>query len=137
MENLLSPELLIEEAKKARERARAEYSNFKVGAAVQAASGKIYRGCNIESSSYGLTMCAERVAIFNAISSGETEIVQIAVVTNSEKASSPCGACRQVLVDFALESKVYLNNCKDDTRSTTTKSLLPDYFSKVDLLKNI
>ena len=69
--------------------------------------------------------------------SGETEIVQIAVVTNSEKASSPCGACRQVLVDFALESKVYLNNCKDDTRSTTTKALLPDYFSKVDLLKNI
>lgn len=137
MEKLLSPELLIEEAKKAREHARAEYSNFKVGAAVQASSGKIYHGCNIESSSYGLTMCAERVAIFNAISSGETEIKQIAIVTDTEKASSPCGACRQVLVDYALESNVYISNCTGDRNTTTAKALLPYYFSKVDLLTKI
>lgn len=134
MKKLLTPEELIKKAKSARENARAEYSNFKVGAAVQAASGKIYIGCNIESSSYGLTICAERVAIFNAIAAGETEIVQVAIVADTKKPTSPCGACRQILIDYALDSKVILNNCKSETTVTNPKKLVPDYFSKTDLI---
>lgn len=125
---------LIEKARSAREKAQAIFSKFQVGAALRTKSGRIFTGANIESSSYGLTICAERVAIFKALSEGETEISEIAVVAEGEKAVSPCGACRQIMVDYAEEATVYLANLKDDRKETTVKALLPDYFNKEYLL---
>jgi len=92
---------LIEAAKKARELAYAPYSKFRVGAAVKSGSGKIYTGCNIENASYGLTICAERVAVFNAISAGETTISVVVIVAGDEEIARPCGACLQVISEFA------------------------------------
>jgi cytidine deaminase len=91
---------LVKEAKKVRENAHAPYSDYKVGAAILASSGKIYRGCNIENSSYGMTVCAERVALGCAISNGEKELTAIAIVTDDDPPATPCGACRQVLSEF-------------------------------------
>jgi cytidine deaminase len=88
-------EKLIEAAREARERAFAPYSNFKVGAALRTKEGKIYTGCNIESATYGLTMCAERTAIWKAVSEGEIEFAEIAVVADTEELTPPCGSCRQ------------------------------------------
>ena len=87
-------ESLVTAAKQARENAHAPYSNFRVGAAVRASSGRIFGGCNIENATYGLTVCAERVAIFKALSEGERNFDAIAVVTDGERLTPPCGACR-------------------------------------------
>ena len=130
-----SNEELVLEAKQAREKAQAEFSNFKVGAALLTHSGKIYHGCNVESSSYGLTICAERVAIFNALSDGETSFKSIAIVADTEHACSPCGACRQILIDYAEDADVVLANMKNNRKETTVKALLPDYFNRNDLNK--
>ena len=91
---------LVKEAKKVRENAHAPYSDYNVGAAILASSRKIYVGCNIENSSYGMTVCAERVALGCAISSGEKELIAIAIVTDDDPPATPCGACRQVLSEF-------------------------------------
>ncbi len=96
---------LINTAHEARERAYAPYSRFRVGAAVIGASGKVYTGCNVENASYGLSVCAERVAIFKAISEGETGIVALAVATESDEIARPCGACLQVMQEFALPDR--------------------------------
>lgn len=93
--------MLINAAKEAMERSYSPYSNFKVGAALLADDGKIYKGCNIENSSYGATICAERTAIFKAVSEGAGSIVKIAIVSSSGEHTFPCGICRQVLVEFA------------------------------------
>lgn len=130
---MLSAKQITEEAKKARVKAQAIYSNFQVGAAVETRSGKIYHGCNIESSSYGLTMCAERVAIFNAISAGDLDIVSVGIVADTNGPVAPCGACRQILVDFALNAKIHLANLNGDIKSTTSKRLTPHYFNKDSL----
>lgn len=119
---------LIAEAKKAREKAYAPYSNFKVGAAVLTSNGKIFSGCNIENSSYGLSICAERVAIFNAVSSGYKEFTKIAVVTDSKPSASPCGACRQVIFEFGDDIEVIMSNLKGDIKIMKIDELLKDGF---------
>ena len=93
-------EALVKAAKSAMEHAYAPYSNFKVGAAVLAKSGRMYSGCNVENASYGLSVCAERTAVFNAVCAGEREITAVAIAAPGEPAF-PCGACRQVLAEFA------------------------------------
>ncbi len=94
---------LIEAAKEVRKNAYAPFSGFAVGAAVIASSGKIYTGVNVENSSYGLTICAERVAVFKAVSEGERELKAVAIYTDTENTVWPCGACRQVLYEFAQD----------------------------------
>jgi cytidine deaminase len=128
-------EILIEEAKKAMQNAYVPYSNFMVGAAVLMKSGKVYTGANIENSSYGATVCAERVAIFKAISEGETEIKEIAVVTETETPSSPCGICRQVIAEFCDDAIIFLANTKGNVIETSLKELLPMAFTKKNLKK--
>ena len=122
----VQPRELVEQAIKARERAYAPYSNFKVGAALLTASGKFFTGCNVENASYGLTVCAERVAIFNAVSEGEKEIQALAAV--SEPGASMCGACRQVLSEFGEEIPVYLADVTGKYRMVSIKDLLPGAF---------
>jgi cytidine deaminase len=121
---------LVEAALAARERAYAPYSGFTVGAAVRAGSGMIYSGCNVENGSYGLSMCAERVAIFTAIANGEREISALAVASGS--GATPCGACRQALSEFAVcpeEVAVVVANGQGEERSYTLEQLLPAPFS--------
>lgn len=121
---------LIEKAKKAREEAYAPYSKFKVGAALQTKLGKVYTGCNIENSSYSLTCCAERVAIFKAISQGEREFMNIVVIGDTEEPISPCGACRQVMSEFFNDDVViYLANLQGKIKETRISELLPGSFS--------
>lgn len=123
-------ELLLEAAKEAREKAYAPYSNFKVGASVETKSGKMFTGCNIENSSYSLTCCAERVAIFKALSSGERDFRTLVVVGDVKRPISPCGACRQVMSEFFDDDvKIYLANLQGDITETTISELLPRSFS--------
>lgn len=127
-------ESLIEMAKEAREKAYVPYSHFKVGACVLTDDGKIYKGCNIENASYGLTNCAERTALFNAYSNGDTKLKAIAVVADTKGPVSPCGACRQVMLELGGEDMaVVLSNTKGDYVVTTVKDLLPGGFSSKDL----
>ncbi len=119
---------LIERAKQAREKAVAPFSNFKVGAALETAGGKIYTGCNIENASYGLTMCAERVAIFKAISEGEREFTNIAVVADTDELTPPCGPCRQLIWEFCGDIPVIFANLKDETEILQMSELLPRAF---------
>ena len=122
---------LLQAAKEARLRAYAPYSHFPVGAAVQTAGGKIYTGCNIENASYGLTNCAERTAIFAAVAAGEQELQAIAVIANTPEPTAPCGACRQVMAEFGIQT-VIMANTKGDTHVMSLKDLLPYSFIKSD-----
>ncbi|WP_371361330.1 Cytidine deaminase [Sporomusa rhizae] len=122
---------LGEAALLAREKAYVPYSKFKVGAAVKGKSGKVYTGCNIENASYGLTNCAERTAIFKAISEGERELTAIAVVADTPAPCSPCGACRQVMAEFGI-NEIILMNLKGDKKVVNMEELLPFSFSKGD-----
>ena len=128
-------EELAEAALKAREYAYVPYSKFKVGAAVRSGSGQIYTGCNIENASYGLTNCAERTAIFKAISAGENELVAMAIVADTPGPVSPCGACRQVMAEFGIR-QITLLNVKGDQRTVTLDELLPYSFAKDDFAKD-
>jgi cytidine deaminase len=120
---------LIERAAEARLAAHAPYSNFEVGAALLSADGRVFTGCNIENSAYGLSMCAERVAIFKAVSEGANEFTKIAVVTDSESLTPPCGCCRQMIWEFAsAATEVILANLAGDVRSFEIKELLPEAF---------
>lgn len=119
---------LIEEAKKARENAFAPYSRFKVGAALKTKDGRIFTGCNIENASYGLTMCAERVAVFKAVSEGETEFESIAVVADTERLTPPCGPCRQIIWEFCGDIPVTMANLKGATETMQMSELLPRAF---------
>ncbi len=123
----LTVQELIKKAKEAKEKAYAPYSGFKVGAAVEAESGIIYTGCNVENSSFGLSMCAERIAIFKAISEGERKFKKIAVVANTKGPVSPCGACRQVMAEFG-NFDVILANDDGEIEQTTVDQLLPGAF---------
>jgi len=114
---------LISRAIAARQRAYVPYSNFPVGAALLTKSGQIYTGCNIENASYGMTVCAERVAILKAVSEGETEFVLLAVAT--EIGASPCGACRQVMVEFAPDMPVLIADLAGQTTTLSAAQLLP------------
>lgn len=127
---------LIDQAIEARKLAYTPYSNFHVGAAVLTKNKQVFRGCNIENASYGLTNCAERTAIFKAISEGEKEIEAIVVVGDTDGPISPCGACRQVMAEFCDENtKVILTNLKGEILETSIKQLLPGSFSSKDLKK--
>jgi cytidine deaminase len=116
---------LIGAARQARRRAHAPYSGFKVGAALEAADGTIITGCNIENASWGLTMCAERVALFKALSDGHRRFRRIALVTASVSPATPCGACRQLLWEFAGDIEVVLANLRRETGRHRMKDLLP------------
>ncbi len=125
---------LVEEAKKARETAYVPYSHFPVGAALLTKEGKVIRGSNIENASFGLTNCAERTAIFKAISEDDKEFIALAVVADTDGPVSPCGACRQVMAEFfAPNMPVILANLKGDTKETTPSELLPGAFTKEDM----
>lgn len=119
---------LLEAALVARERAYAPYSKFLVGAAVRAESGKIYTGCNIENASYGLTVCAERNALFSAVGAGERKFTALCVVGDTEGPISPCGACRQVMAEFKVPC-IILANLKGDVKEYTLEELLPYGFT--------
>lgn len=120
---------LVTAAREARLRAWAPYSGFKVGAAIETAEGRIISGCNIENASYGLTVCAERVALFKALSDGHARFVRIAVVADTEGPTSPCGACRQVLWEFAPDLEVIMANLTTVTGRHSLAALLPHAFS--------
>lgn len=121
-------EALIAAARGARENAHAPFSNFRVGAALRAKSGRIYGGCNVENASYGLTCCAERVAIFKAISEGEHGFDAIAVVTDTDTLTPPCGACRQLIWEFCGDVPVVLANLKGKVEYERSGKLLPRPF---------
>ena len=125
---------LISEAEKARKMAYTPYSKFKVGAAVLSVDGKIFTGCNIENASFGLTVCAERVAIFKAISEGSTKFEAIAIIGDTDKPCSPCGACRQVISEFGEDIPLIMANLKGDIKIKKIGELLPEAFGKKDLL---
>jgi len=125
---------LIKKAIKARNRAYTPYSKFKVGAALLAESGEIYTGCNIENAAYPVSCCAERVAIFKAISSGERKFKQMAVVADTDRPVSPCGSCRQVMAEFfSKDMPIYLTNLQEETLHTSIEELLPGSFQSTDL----
>lgn len=124
-------EALIQAAIAARHNAYAPYSNYNVGAAILMADGRIFTGVNIENASYGLTICAERTAVFKAVSEGFRDIQAVAVAT--ENAGSPCGACRQVLAEFARDVPVWLVDATGHGRETTLYTLLPDHFGPEQL----
>ena len=124
---------LAEKAVEAKSKALPTYSNFHVGAALLTEDDKIYTGCNIESSSYSLTICAERTAIFKAISEGERKFKAIAVAGDTEGFIFPCGACRQVISDLCGDIDVVLVNSKNETKVMKTSELLPFAFSDKDL----
>ena len=122
------PSNIIEAATLARDRARAEFSDFRVGAAIETTSGRIITGCNIENSTFGLTMCAERVAIFKAISDGHTSFRRIAVVADTLQPTTPCGACRQILWELAGNLEVILADLHEVKSRHQLKDLLPHPF---------
>ncbi|AUO11276.1 cytidine deaminase [Priestia megaterium] len=125
---------LIDEAKKAREMAYVPYSKFKVGAALLTKDGKVYRGCNIENAAYSMCNCAERTALFKAYSEGDKEYAALAVIADTDRPVSPCGACRQVISELCpKEMKVILTNLKNDIQELTVEELLPGAFSSEDL----
>ena len=119
---------LVAGARVARDNAHAPFSNFKVGAALRATSGRVFTGCNVENATYGLTVCAERVAIFKAISEGERGFDAIAVCTDTETLTPPCGACRQIIWEFCGDVDVILSNLKGQTETHKMSALFPRPF---------
>ena len=119
---------LIAAAQRARLQSVAPFSNFLVGAAVKTANGKVYTGCNIESASYGLTVCAERVAIWKALSEGERHFTELAVVADTESLTPPCGTCRQIIWEFAKSARIIFANLKGESETLQIKDLLPRAF---------
>lgn len=127
---------LIKMALEAREKAYVPYSKFKVGAAILTGNNKIYTGCNIENASYGATNCAERTAIFKAVSEGEIEIKAIAVVGSPDELTAPCGICRQVISEFAIkDTKIIIGKNENEYVVKTLEEILPAAFTKKDLQK--
>jgi len=116
---------LIAAAREARERAVAPYSKFKVGAALETEDGLIITGCNVENSTYGLTVCAERVAVLKAVSEGHRAFRRVAVVADTRDPTPPCGPCRQILWEFCGDIEVILANLTDDTGHHQLKDLFP------------
>ena len=121
---------LVAAARKARENAVADFSHFKVGAALETDAGEIITGCNVENASYGLTICAERVAIFKALSDGKRAFKRIAVVADTPSPTPPCGACRQIIWEFCGDAEVIIANLTEVTMTMRMKDLLPLPFDK-------
>ena len=121
---------LVAAARRAREHAVADFSGFKVGAALESADGSIITGCNIENASYGLTICAERVAIFKALSEGHRTFTRLVVVADTDSPTPPCGACRQIIWEFCGDVPVIMANTTKVTAELQMKDLLPLPFDK-------
>jgi cytidine deaminase len=122
------PDALIAAALAARENAFAPYSKFKVGAAIEDTAGRIHTGCNVENSTYGLTVCAERVAVFKAISEGVRKFRRVAVAADTDRLTPPCGACRQILWEFCGDIEIVLVNPRGQTETHHLKDLFPKPF---------
>ena len=120
-------------ARKARLRAHAPFSRFKVGAALRTRTGEVVTGCNVENASYGLTLCAERVAVFKAVSEGIRSFEAIAVVADSRRLTPPCGPCRQILWEFCGDITVHMSDLHGRTRTMRLSELLPFPFDKSNL----
>jgi cytidine deaminase len=127
----VKPEL-VRRAREAQRNAYSPYSGFRVGAALEATDGRVFAGCNVESASYGLTICAERMAIGAAVEAGAREFRCVVVATDAEPPASPCGACRQLLAEFGLEVEVIAVGPESERR-WTLRELLPDAFAKASL----
>jgi cytidine deaminase len=121
----VTDDMLIEAARRAREHAHADFSHFKVGAALETSDGQIITGCNIENATYGLTLCAERVAMFKALSEGHRTFRRVAVVADTEAPTPPCGACRQILWEFGGDLEVLLANLSEPKGRHQLRDLLP------------
>ena len=119
---------LVEAAKGARLQSVAPFSNFRVGAAVRTESGKVYTGCNVESASYGLTVCAERVAIWKALSEGERHFTDLVVVADTDTLTPPCGTCRQIIWEFARNAEIVFANLSGESETFHIADLLPRAF---------
>lgn len=133
---MIAKEQLIQEAQAARRKAYVPYSHFQVGAALATRDGKVYHGCNVENASYGLTNCAERTALYSAIADGQRreDFVALAVVGDTEQPISPCGACRQVMLELAGPAlPIFLSNLAGALAETTPAQLLPGAFTARDL----
>lgn len=122
---MAASDALVAAARQAREHAVAPYSSFRVGAALQAADGRVFTGCNIENASYGLTVCAERVALWKALSEGVRQFTALAVVADTARPTPPCGACRQLIWEFCGDVPVTLANLEAVTATHTASGLLP------------
>jgi cytidine deaminase len=121
-------ESLIAAARAARERAVVPFSNFRVGAAIETQDGKIFTGCNIESASYGLTVCAERVAIWKALSEGARGFSRLVIVVDTRELTPPCGTCRQIIWEFCRSASIVLANLRGETETLKIDDLLPRAF---------
>ncbi len=119
---------LIAAAARAREHAVAPFSNFRVGAAVETEDGKVFTGCNVESASYGLTVCAERVAIWKALSEGERRFKRLAVVADTKNLTPPCGTCRQIIWEFCRGATIVLGNLRGGVETLSVSDLIPRAF---------
>lgn len=128
---------LLAAARAAQAYAHAPFSKYPVGAAVRTAAGTLFTGCNVESASFSLTCCAERVAVFKAVSEGETDIVSCAIVTNEAVPAPPCGACRQVLHEFGPKMRIVLGNGGADVRVMELAVLLPEGFDPEQVLSKL
>jgi cytidine deaminase len=124
----VSTATLIAAARTARERAMARFSGFKVGAALETQGGAVHTGCNIENATYGLTVCAERVAVWKALSEGERRFTRIAIVADTETLTPPCGACRQILWEFCGDLEIVLANLQGQTETLRLAALFPRPF---------
>jgi cytidine deaminase len=124
---------LVEAARQARERAYAPYSRFAVGAAALSSSGRVFPGCNVENAAYPACVCAERIAMLSAYAAGERDIVALAVVADTTAPASPCGTCRQVLLELAPRCTVVLANMRGELLLTTPDALLPAGFTAEEL----
>ena len=124
----MSIDELMAAAKAVRERAHAPFSHFKVGCAIEDEHGRIYTGCNVENASYGLTLCAERVAVFKAVSEGAGKLQRVAVVADTGTLTPPCGACRQILWEFCGDAELVLENLSGTRETMTVKQILPRPF---------
>jgi len=122
-------QILIDEARLARENAVAPFSKFKVGAALRTKAGKIFRGCNVENCTYGLTVCAERVALLSALAAGEREFDAIVVITQSDEPGTPCGPCRQLMWEYCGDIEVALTNLTGKRIDYKLSELFPHPFS--------
>ena len=119
---------LIEAARRVRENAHAPFSNFLVGAAIEDDAGRIHTGCNVENATYGLTVCAERVAVFKAMSEGARKFRRVAVVADTDALTPPCGACRQILWEFCGDVELVLSNLQGRSETLRLKDLFPRPF---------
>lgn len=129
----MEDKVLVEKAREGMKNSYSPYSNFKVGAAIVTSTGEVFTGCNIENSSFGVSNCAERTALFKAVSEGHKRFSKIAIISDSKDHTAPCGVCRQALSEFSLNIEVILANTNGDYIKKTLKELLPLAFTKESL----